>query len=212
MPIDRGRHRAEPASPRDPGAPERWCSPTPDEAARTFAPLGVPWWIAGGWAIELFTGESREHADLDVGCFRADVPAVLEALDGWEIRGAVDEELVLVHRGASLPRTVKNLWCRPRGSDSWVIEILLEEREGADWVYRRDPRIRRSADDILDRTRAGLPFLRPEIQLLYKSKDPRARDERDFAAAWSRLSSNARRWLTRALTSVSAVHPWVDDI
>jgi hypothetical protein len=107
---------------------------------------------------------------------------------------------------------VKNLWGRPRGSDSWVIEILLEEREGADWVYRRDPRIRRSADDILDRTRAGLPFLRPEIQLLYKSKDPRARDERDFAAAWSRLSSNARRWLTRALTSVSAVHPWVDDI
>ena len=30
-----------------------------------------PWWIAGGWAIDLFIGRvTREHADVEIGAFR----------------------------------------------------------------------------------------------------------------------------------------------
>ena len=32
---------------------EKWCSPTPEEAAVLFSRAAVPWWFAGGWAIDL---------------------------------------------------------------------------------------------------------------------------------------------------------------
>ncbi len=46
-----------------------------------FASLTVPWWIAGGWALDLFAGDqSRPHKDLDVGILRNDA---LHVLDPW---------------------------------------------------------------------------------------------------------------------------------
>jgi hypothetical protein len=46
----------------------------------------APWWIAGGWAIDVFRGQtSRPHTDLDVGILRVDAPTVLQALSTWQI-------------------------------------------------------------------------------------------------------------------------------
>lgn len=43
-----------------------WDQPPPDEAARLFAPLRVPWWIAGGHAVEFAVGHAfRDHGDID---------------------------------------------------------------------------------------------------------------------------------------------------
>jgi Aminoglycoside-2''-adenylyltransferase len=36
------------------------------QAMELFEEFGRPWWIAGGWAIEAFTGVSRHHEDIDV--------------------------------------------------------------------------------------------------------------------------------------------------
>jgi hypothetical protein len=54
-----------------------WRAVAPAEVLLWFSPLSVPWWIAGGWALDLFLGQvSRSHADIDVGIFRADAPQV----------------------------------------------------------------------------------------------------------------------------------------
>ncbi len=51
--------------------------------------VSVKWWIAGGWAIELFVGRSvRGHSNLEVGCFRLDFEHVIAQLPGWELMGA----------------------------------------------------------------------------------------------------------------------------
>jgi Aminoglycoside-2''-adenylyltransferase len=51
----------------------QWQLWNPDKAATCFAALHVPWWIAGGWAIDLFLGrQTREHEDLDVLILRRD--------------------------------------------------------------------------------------------------------------------------------------------
>lgn len=40
---------------------------TPDEGAAILPGMGAPWWVAGGWAIDLFIGaQTRPHGDLDV--------------------------------------------------------------------------------------------------------------------------------------------------
>lgn len=187
-----------------------WCSPKPEEAYALLDRTAVPWWFAGGWAIDLFLGASgRAHSDLDIGCFRADLGDVLEQLSGWDVRVAADGRLTPLRPGSSIDSTAHGLWCRPSGSSAWVLEILVEDVDGLDWIFRRDRRVRRPAKDIVARTTSGLQYIRPEIQLLYKSKNHRPRDDSDLAVAWPSLSPDARSWLIEQLLLVSPNHPWL---
>lgn len=52
-------------------------------------------------------------------------------------------------------------------------------------------------------------MLAPEVQLLYKSKQPRPKDQADFEAVLPSLTGGQREWLRAALTIVSAGHPWL---
>ena len=48
-----------------------WQPWQPEEVASFFSTLTVPWWIAGGWALDLFLGvQTREHEDIDVQILR----------------------------------------------------------------------------------------------------------------------------------------------
>lgn len=76
---------------------------------------------------------------------------------------------------------------------------MLDEADGDTWVYRRDPRIRRSMSTAVRQSPGRLPYLAPEIQLLDKSKAPRERDDMDFARTYPLLARDARQWLQDAL-------------
>jgi Aminoglycoside-2''-adenylyltransferase len=52
--------------------------------------VSAPWWVAGGWAFDLYLGrQGRSHKDLDIGIPRRDVREVLVAMSGWEFFEAV---------------------------------------------------------------------------------------------------------------------------
>jgi len=53
-----------------------------------------------------------------------------------------------------------------------------------------------------------LPYLAPEIVLLYKAKEPRASDEADFTATEPALPIESRRWLARAVERCHPGHAW----
>jgi hypothetical protein len=56
-----------------------------------------PWWVAGGWALDLLLGaRTRPHADLEISILAADQQALLRHLHGWDLR--------LAAPGQSLPR------------------------------------------------------------------------------------------------------------
>ena len=68
----------------------RWQPRTPREVATFFAALDVPWWIAGGWAIDLFVGrQTREHEDIDILILRRDQHAVRALLESWDVQAAL---------------------------------------------------------------------------------------------------------------------------
>jgi hypothetical protein len=47
----------------------------------------MPWWVAGGWAIELFLGcVTRGHKDMDIAIARERQPEMARALQGWDIQ------------------------------------------------------------------------------------------------------------------------------
>ena len=48
------------------------------------------------------------------------------------------------------------------------------------WVYRRDPTVTRPWEEaVLHTPETGIPYLAPDLQLLFKSKDHRPKDDED---------------------------------
>ena len=181
------------------------------DAARLLVDLRVPWAVAGGWAIDLAVGRTtRRHADVDLALLRDDQAALHAALPGWTLRAATGGTLVSWTPGVRLERPVHEvhaLW--PGGSEAPVLEFLLDEREGPDWVYRRDTAVRRPLRRVCRRGPGGVRVLAPEVVLLYKSKAPRLADEHDLLVGRSLLDGEARAWLVAALTRQDARHPWI---
>lgn len=87
---------------------------------------------------------------------------------------------------------------------------MFDDAEDDQWVYRRDTRIRRPVADLGGpASNAEHRVLSPEVQLLYKSADPREKDEADFQALLADLGASQRRWLREALAVASPLHPWL---
>lgn len=169
-----------------------------------------PWYIAGGWAIELFIGRvSRNHEDLDVAVFRRDQEQIRAYLSDWTLEKVVQSRREPWEGGERLELPVHEIHAyRTRGSPA-ELELLLNEVLGDRWVFRRDARITRSLPRVEMRTDSGIPFLAPEIALLYKAKRPGAKDEADFNAARLHLEPEPREWLRCALETCQPDHPWI---
>lgn len=173
--------------------------------------VGAPWWLAGGWAIDAFVGEvTREHEDTDVLVLRRDQAVFRSALASWDLHAADPPGTLRPWPvGETLPLEVHDVWCRPTSSSPWALQLMIDDTDGEDWVYRRDARLRRPVSSLAGpASDVRRQVLAPEVQLLQKSKGLRPKDEADLAVAAPLLSPAARSWLRDALDLVSPGHPW----
>lgn len=167
-----------------------------------------PWFIAGGWAIDLFLGRAtRVHEDLDVAVFREDQLRLREFLPGWrftKIAGGGQEPWT---DGEWLSSPVHEIHAEDVNRGIRVEFPLNESSEGL-WRFRRNMAVTRPVERIAQ-TRGEIPFLGTEIVLLYKAKSPTPKDEVDFEAARPLLDGERRMWLERALRACHPNHPWI---
>ncbi len=191
----------------------------PEEVASFFSALTVPWWIAGGWAIDLFIGEqTRDHEDIDVQILRRDQQSVRTIFGAWDVQGADPGEVPAAwpfcewELGGLLSQHVHDVWCRPNKASPWVLQLMIADTADDAWLFRRDARIRRRLATIGHRTNDDIPYLAPEIQLLYKAKAPRPKDEADFARTLPSLDGESRQWLPQSLVLVHPGHCWLAEL
>ncbi len=181
---------------------DAWEPLRPVDAVELLRELDASWWIAGGWALDLFLGfESRPHKDLDVAVLRRDAARVRDALPGWEVCVAHDGALE-PWDGAPLPDARNTLWARPRGAERWHLELVLETADGETWRYRRDPRVTLPLA-AFGPAGGALP---PEVVLLFKSRD--SGHEHDWNAVAPRLDAGARAWLANAVALAHSESPY----
>lgn len=144
-----------------------WAPLTPGDVSGLLSGLPIRWWIAGGWALDV---EGRkQHQDIDVAVLRPDHETLRDYLDGWDLRVAYAGVLTPWTAGAVGPPE-NGVWARPGPGDAWHIDFKIELLEGDEWVFRRDPSIRRPVTDIgvvLD----GIPYLVPDIARRYKDTE-----------------------------------------
>ncbi|HEY2464895.1 MAG TPA: hypothetical protein VGI32_12635 [Steroidobacteraceae bacterium] len=187
-----------------------WRPASPIEVLDWLSPLPVPWWIAGGWALDLFLEQvTRPHGDIDVGIFRRDAPGVCATLSEWEFFEARAGALTRLNPGAAPRAAVNSLWCRCRGESEWALELMLDEGDDDHWTFRRDQKIGRALPIAIRRSPEGVPYLAPEIQLLYKSKTVRPQDRIDFDRVIDRLDQDARAWLRSSIERLDPSHAWL---
>src|SRR3954447_9380019 len=174
-----------------------WHPLTVDQVEQVLSGCGVPWWIAGGWAIDLLVGyQTREHADIDVLFLRRDQQAVRTHLSGWDVHAA-DPPGSLRPRpvGGMLPEHVHDIWCRRSASDPWSLQLMLDASDGDQWLFRRDHRVRRSIAALAGRASSpARAVLTPDVQLLYKSRGMRPKDEQDFSTVLPVMDGDEREW------------------
>jgi hypothetical protein len=185
----------------------RWAPMVVAEAVQLFAGAPFRWWIGGGNALELHTGRSwRLHDDTDVGIVRSDCVAVYEWLADWDLAVAAGG-LVSPWDGRSLfsSRSENNVWVRTAPGEAWRLDLTIGAGDDERWIYRRDPSVFRGWGSAVLWTGDGLPYLAPDLQLLFKSKSNRPKDDEDARQVIPVLAHAERVFLAERLP---AGHDW----
>jgi hypothetical protein len=176
-----------------------------------------PWFVSGGWAIDLFHERvTREHQDAEVGIYRGDQGALWEHLRGWSFENAIHSttgaEWVHWKKGDELRLPIHQIRVECPEPNTPGFEFLLNERTDTHWVSRRHPGLMVPLCETTTTSVLGIPILMPEIQLLYKAKQTRPKDQSDFEVALPRLTASQRHWLARTLRQYYPDQPWHSEL
>jgi hypothetical protein len=192
---------------------DAWHPWTPVEAAGHLAATTVPWCVVGGWAIDLFLGEStREHEDLEIAVLREHFSQIRRALDGFVFHVVGGGEVRRLPAAAAPPLDKHQNWVLDVAAMSWRVDVMLEPGDQSTWVFRKDETVCAPRGFMVQRSSDGVPFLGPHGVLLYKAKALRPKDEADFSACLPRLAAPAGAWLRDALQRVNPGHPWIERL
>jgi hypothetical protein len=165
------------------------------------------WWISGGVALELHLGRSwRTHHDSDVSILRDDALTLPVVLAGWDIQVAAAGALTPWDGSAlAAQANQNNVWCRKAPNQPWCLDVTISEGDQECWIYRRDPTLRVPWKDAVLRNERGIAYLAPELQLLFKSKNNRMKDDRDATEVIPALAAGQQSRLAGLLPDD---HPW----
>ncbi|KOO49895.1 nucleotidyltransferase domain-containing protein [Viridibacillus arvi] len=192
---------------------DNWSPLSVIEIKEVFAHIPSMWGIAGGWALDLHLGKkSREHSDIDVVIFREEQQVVYQSLKvDWILYKAEAGKLKPWKDGEYLEST-NDIWVSKNEDSPWTFQIMLIDSENNDWIYRREKSIKKGKNEIFQWTNNGTPYIKPEVQLLYKagSKQVREKDFKDFQTILPLLLPKEMEWLKLSLKKqFPEGHSWI---
>jgi hypothetical protein len=192
-----------------------WDPWRPEQVRDLLAGVEAPWYVAAGWAIDLFLGgQHREHEDIELAVPNDRVHEFAKVLTGFEV-------FVITGPGQAMPLErardrlgdTHQTWVREHGGGPWLFDLFREPSAGATWICRRNETIRMPYADLIEWSPEGIPYGRPEVVLLFKAKHAaEAKNQLDFDATVPKLDAERRRWLAEALELVHPGHAWLEAL
>ena len=190
-----------------------WEPLDPSTIGAFMAGFDRPWWVIGGWSIEVFTGVPREHEDLDISIRSCDAEAFRvflgERWTAWNVDEGwfrpFDDRFTEV-------RPDSQVWVRRDAASPWVLDVPFTPETEGRWTSKRNLAHTEDLDDVTWVAPDGLRYARPEVTLMFKAAQRRAKDVRDADVALPLLDPAARRWLRDAVAGFSPDHPWVREL
>jgi len=188
-----------------------------------------PWAVCGGFALELFLGkELRPHGDIDLCVFEKNRDNILSYMlqKGWDVYEFRGYGRLRPLDVSSQSETGRNLMCLGKGCDLVkfypceektlvyykffhtgiqrlnYLEFLFNHANDTHFIFDRERNLtRKLSKAILHRD--GIPYLSPEIVLLYKASQAENADyQLDFEQAYPMLSDEQREWFLKGLRAL----------
>ncbi|WP_084531727.1 nucleotidyltransferase domain-containing protein [Nocardia miyunensis] len=187
-----------------------WATVTPSDGRDILGDFAGPWWIAGGWALDAFTGTRRAHDDIDVAIFRHDLPELQRAVTGrLHVWSASSGALRPVNdQYPDLLDDAVQVWLREEATAPWLLDVLLNPSRNGRWVNRRNPSMTAPLDAVTWTAPDGIRYLDPEIVLIFKAKHARPKDHEDLRRTWPAMTEPRRRTLRDHLRDHHPGHEW----
>lgn len=189
---------------------QRWNAWTPAEVAQRLSRVAVPWCVAAGWALHLFAdAAARDHDDIEIAVPDRRFNEIVDALSDFEW------DVVGDGRIWPFPEQRANhfqTWLREPGKGIYRMDVFREPSIGEHWVCRRDARITLSYNELILRSSNGIPFVIPEVALLFKAKHIRPKDVEDFHNVLPAMDQARRSRLHSWLSQVHPGHPWIETL
>src|SRR6185312_7073893 len=143
---------------------------SPEEVASRLGSLmegfEAPWCVAGGWALDLFLGRAtRDHGDVELAVFRQDQSLIHSQFPGWTLTVSINGRREPWKPTNRLELPVHEIHAYSPDEPPEGIELLLNERDPENWVFRRDPGITSPFELAILESEFGVPVLSPEIVL-----------------------------------------------
>ncbi|WP_330281032.1 nucleotidyltransferase domain-containing protein [Streptomyces sp. NBC_00588] len=180
----------------------------PEQVTERLDGVRAPWCVAAGWALDLFRGEqTRPHGDLEIAVPSTTFPEVRDRFPEY-VWDAVGSGRVWAAAGPEALAATHQTWLRDPATERFLFDVFREPHEGSTWICRRDASLRLPYDSVIAWTPDGIPYLVPELVLLFKAKAARPKDEADFEGTLPRLSEARRDRLGGWLERVHPGHPW----
>jgi len=191
----------------------RWSSCwSPDEVARHLAGVSAPWCVAAGWALDLFLGRrTRAHGDIEIAVPAAAFPEVRDRFPGYAF-DAVSSGRIWENAAPEVLAATHQTWLREPATGSYLLDVFREPHDGETWTCRHDEAIRLPYSEVICRTPDGIPYLAPELVLLFKAKHARPKDQADFDATVPRMTPAQRRTLAELLARAHPGHHWLANL
>jgi aminoglycoside-2''-adenylyltransferase len=193
----------------------QWDAWRPDEVKGLLDGVLVPWYVAAGWAIDLFLGgQRREHEDLEIAVPGTRFDELLPVLDAFEIYVITDQaEATPLAEARDRLTDTHQTWIREPATGKWRFDVFREPSDGDTWICRREPALRMPYSRLIERTADGIPYGRPEVVLLFKARHAhQEKNQADLEAVLPFLDGDRRAWLRDALARVHPGHEWLDAV
>lgn len=195
------------------------------------------WAVCGGFALDLFLGRNiRPHGDIDICVFEEDREDIKGyALDkGWRVYEFRGQGKVRPLESGMPSDPGRNLMCLKDGCDLVkfypceekgmlyhqffhtgmkefnYLEFLFNSLLGDELVLDQRKGIRRKLSEAILLS-GGIPYLAPEVVLLYKASDwENPGYQLDFAQIYPCLKESQRAWFAQGMKQLYPEgHPWM---
>ena len=158
--------------------------------------------------------QTRSHFDTDITIARRDQLAAQLYLNNWDFYSTKrneNGEIVLEkwETGKILGQEYPGVWAREVGESHWRFEFLFHEINNQTWTFRHDDSVKHPLVEIGGVSPDGIPYLLPEIALLYKAARLRDVDKGDFQKVLPYLNQTQRTQLLTDLQKFEPEHPWL---
>jgi hypothetical protein len=184
----------------------------PREVAERLRGVDVPWCVTAGWAIDLYLGvTTRVHEDTEIAVPTGGFPEIRRALSEFDFDVVGSGHIWPLEDQAAFD-VMHQTWVRDRTTGIYYLDVFRDPHDGDVWICRRERTIRRPYTEVIKTDKDGIPYMVPEIVLLFKAKHDRAKDNADFAEVLPSLDQDQRRWLMDAMQQVHPGHHWLIEL